>query len=65
MNNRIKELREISGFTQQDMAIKVGMDIRTYQRIESGESDIMLARFKNVLGIAKSLGVKIEDLLKY
>ena len=44
MRKNLKEARQAAGFTQQQMADKLGIKLRSYQRIESGE---MLGSIKN------------------
>ena len=36
---KIQELRKQKGMTQEDLADKTGLSVRTIQRIESGEVD--------------------------
>lgn len=60
---RVKELRMQKGITSQmALANKAGLD-RTYiGGVERGERNIGL---KNIEKIAKTLGVSIEELLKF
>ena len=37
---RIKEIREISGISAENLALKLGLLTETYNKYESGESDI-------------------------
>jgi len=37
---RIKEIREISGISAENLALKLGLSTETYNKYESGESDI-------------------------
>ncbi len=42
MLKRIKELREEAGFTQRDMAIKLGVSQTTYSRYEKGNIPVRI-----------------------
>lgn len=39
MRKNLKEARKAAGLTQQQMAEKIGKDVRMYQRYESGETN--------------------------
>ena len=43
MANRIKELRQIEGFTPAQMALKTGVSVADYLACESGERDLNFA----------------------
>ena len=45
MARRIRELREIEGFSYEDMAVKTGISTEEYVRCESGESEALGALF--------------------
>jgi transcriptional regulator with XRE-family HTH domain len=55
----IKELRTKKGITQEDLAAKTDISVRTIQRIESGEVD---ARAYTLQSIAAALEVEYEIL---
>ena len=38
MRKKLKEARKNSGFTQQEMADRINVSLRQYQRIESGDT---------------------------
>ena len=56
---KIQELRKQKGMTQEDLAEKTGLSVRTIQRIESGEVD---PRSYTLNQIAEALEVEITDL---
>ena len=60
--NKIKELREKTGFTQLELANMINLTIRSYQRYEGGK-DISDRNFKSALLLADALNIKPEDLL--
>lgn len=57
--NRIKELRNLRGWSQTDVAKRIGVSQSHIQRYENG-SDM---RAETALAIAKVFGVTIEHLL--
>ncbi|MEN9849270.1 MAG: hypothetical protein RL368_2010 [Pseudomonadota bacterium] len=59
LNKRIKFLRNIKGWTQEDMAEKLKMSVIGYGNIERGDADIALSRLEE---IAKLLGVELQEL---
>lgn len=58
---RVKDLREISGFTQAEMAQKIDVDEKDYAAFEKGETDF---GFTFIYNCAKAFGVEIKDLLE-
>jgi len=57
---RIRDLRDIAGFSARDVADKAGIDIAEYEAYETGEVDFS---FSHLFNIAEALGVDISDLL--
>lgn len=57
---RIRDLREISGLTPQQVAQKADVPLDEYEMYETGERDFS---FSHLFNIAKTLGVDISDLL--
>ena len=57
---RIRDLRDISGLTTQEMAEKTGIDLAEYEAYETGTRDFS---FSHLFNIAEALGVDISDLL--
>jgi transcriptional regulator with XRE-family HTH domain len=56
---RIKDLRIRNGFSQEEMAEKTGLSLRTIQRIENGESEPRGDSFKR---IALTFGVSPDEI---
>lgn len=56
---KIKELRSQKGMTQEDLAAKTDLSVRTIQRIENGE---VVPRAYTIQTIARALEVDFEDL---
>jgi len=59
--NWIKQYREQSGLTQKESAAALGINIRQYQKYESGEQE---PRVSMALAIADFLGTTVENLFK-
>jgi len=57
---RIRDLREITGFTAEEVAEKSGVPLEDYVAYETGEKDFS---FSHLFNIAETLGVDISDLL--
>jgi len=57
---KIKQLRTIKGFSQEDMADKLNISWATYSRIERGKVDITISR---LVQIAKVLKVSLPELV--
>ncbi len=61
MAGRIRELREISGFTQEEMAERTGVSLEEYRLCENGESDL---NFAFLYRCANAFGVDVTDLIE-
>lgn len=57
---RIRDLRDINGFTAEKVAESSGIPIQDYLEYETGERDFS---FSHLFNIASTLGVDISDLL--
>jgi transcriptional regulator with XRE-family HTH domain len=57
---RLKDLREICGYTPEEVAEKACVDVQEYLTYESGEVDIPVSV---LYAIAHALGVELTDLL--
>jgi transcriptional regulator with XRE-family HTH domain len=62
LGNKIKMLREIKGFSQEAIALEIGLSQQAFQKIESGASKISIERANK---IAKSLELDLESLLNF
>ena len=58
---RIWELREVSGFTREELAEKLGLSVEMYNRYESGAEDLPFSFIHNC---ALLFGVELTDLLE-
>jgi len=59
----LKKRREELGYTQQQIADIASMDIRLYQRYESGERKISRASFRIGVAIADVLKLDVHELV--
>lgn len=57
--NRIKQLRQQTGLSQEKFAMKIGMDRTYYASVESGKRNISL---QNIEKIAGGFGISISQL---
>lgn len=62
---RLQVQRKISGYSQRELAEKVGVNLRTLQQYEIRAKDINRAAGSTLLALAKVLGCRVEDLLEY
>ena len=62
---RLQAQRKISGYSQRELAEKVGVNLRTLQQYEIRAKDINKAAGTTLLALAKVLGCRVEDLLEY
>jgi len=61
MAQRIRELREIEGYTQEDMAKKTGVSVEEYIKCENGEQDL---NFAFIYRCAAELRVNVTDIIE-
>ena len=60
--NKIKDLRNRKGFSQENLSEESKLSLRTIQRIEKGES---IPRGDTLIKISQALGVTPDDLLEW
>lgn len=61
---RLKQIREAAGLSQNELAVKSGVSIRSIQMYEQRNNDIDKAQGHTLYKLAVSLGCAIEDLLE-
>ena len=61
MAGRIRELREIEGLTQDQMAAETGVTLAEYQACETGQSDL---NFAFIYRCAQIFGVDVTDIIE-
>lgn len=62
LHEKISFLRGLKGWSQEDMAEKVGMSLNGYAKIERGETDVQISRLKK---IAELFGIELTDLFNF
>lgn len=62
IGNKITEIRKQKGLTQEEVSELAGINLRTLQRIEKGETE---PRGNSLQGICAALGVPVENILDY
>ncbi|MCO5260351.1 MAG: helix-turn-helix domain-containing protein [Crocinitomicaceae bacterium] len=62
LGDNIRKIRELRGFTQQNLADELHIDQKTISRVEQGE---ISPKFDLVVKIAKALNVKLSALLNF
>lgn len=62
MKNRIKKLRKRSGISQEELAKLCGVSRQTINAIENDKYDPSLSL---AFGLAKTLGVTVDELFEY
>lgn len=59
--NRIKELRQQHGLSQEKFALKIDMDRTYYASVEAGKRNVSI---KNIKKIADGFEISLEELFK-
>ncbi len=61
LGERIKQLRNDLGVSQEKFALSIDMDRTYYASVENGKRNISI---KNIVKIANGLGITLEELFK-
>lgn len=61
LGNRIRELRQNTGLSQEKFALKIGMDRTYFATVEAGKRNIAI---ENIKKIADGLDVTLSELFK-
>lgn len=62
---RLQIQRKINGYTQRELAERIGISLRTLQQYEIRAKDINKAAGITLFSLARVLGCRMEDLLEY
>lgn len=63
IGQRVKELREAKGWSQEELARRVGVNSKTIYNYESGARGAKEPPLSTVRALADALGVSLDDLL--
>lgn len=61
IGDHIRTARLAAGLTQEQVALRIGMDRATYNRIEQGHAAALL---DSLIRIADAIGVPLSDLVR-
>jgi transcriptional regulator with XRE-family HTH domain len=62
LGENIRKIRELKGFSQQNLADEIKVDQKTISRIEKGE---ISPKFETLVSISKVLSVNISQILSF
>ncbi len=62
LGENIRKIRELKGFSQQNLADEIKVDQKTISRIEKGE---LSPKFETLVSVAKALSVSLSQLLSF
>ncbi|MEN9460469.1 MAG: hypothetical protein RIS84_489 [Pseudomonadota bacterium] len=60
LSEKIRFMRMFKGWSQEEMAEKLGMVVGGYSKIERGETDVNLSRLQQIAGI---FGIELSHLI--
>lgn len=63
--SKLQQQRKRCGYSQKDLSVKSGVNLRTLQQYELKTKDIGKASVQTVVSLANVLGCRVEDLLEY
>ncbi|MEM5795159.1 MAG: helix-turn-helix transcriptional regulator [Bacillota bacterium] len=64
MDNTLSALRKLAGMTQTKVASLCEINLRYYQKIESGENPLSNVALKTAVKLANALGITLDELAK-
>ncbi|KJV06021.1 helix-turn-helix domain-containing protein [Methylocucumis oryzae] len=62
INEKIRFMRQLKEFSQEDMAERLGLSLNGYANIERGETDVQISRLEQIADILK---VDLLELLSF
>ncbi len=62
LGENVRKIRELKGFSQQNLADEIKVDQKTISRIEKGD---LSPKFETLVAISKALGVSLSQLLSF
>ena len=61
----LKEIREMAGFTQQELAKKSKVNVATIRALETGINDPLHAKLSTLVALCKALGTRVKYLYPF
>ncbi|MCU0082237.1 helix-turn-helix transcriptional regulator [Streptococcus danieliae] len=58
----LRQLRELKGYTQEELASKAGITARTLNLYESDTGNLRKAKYETVKNLSAILGVTVDDI---
>ena len=62
LGENVRKIRELKGFSQQNLADEIKVDQKTISRIEKGD---LSPKFETLVAISKALSVSLSQLLSF
>jgi transcriptional regulator with XRE-family HTH domain len=62
LGENVRKIRELKGFSQQNLADEIKVDQKTISRIEKGD---LSPKFETLVAISKALAVSLSQLLSF
>lgn len=62
IGEKIRLFRQLKGWSQEEMAEKMGMSVNGYANIERGETDIQLSRLEQLAGL---FGIPVHNFIGF
>lgn len=62
LGENVRKIRELKGFSQQNLADEIKVDQKTISRIEKGD---LSPKFETLVAISKALSINISQLLAF
>jgi transcriptional regulator with XRE-family HTH domain len=62
ISDKIRSLRQLRGFSQQNMADSLGLSVNAYSKIECGDTDVSWSRLEQ---IAKTFEIPTSELVAF
>lgn len=62
IGKRLKSLRKQTGLSQEDFALRVGIDRTFYSKVENGKKNISILKLQNILN---GLGISFKNFFNF
>lgn len=58
----LKQLRQLAGFTQEELGVRIGMTERTISKYENNVDELKKISYDKLKVISSVLGVEVDDI---